>query len=260
MSSSTENQQYGKFQPPFWAIIGSVLGVVAWLSFIILYALYWSKGFDLFQNTVVAIASFLITGLAIGAMWIIWFRLSGAPRQWWNKENQAQIHKRRGTNEILSAGQRFGEAVSAVIVLLILAFYLYHQVANTGFFTSKFGGWEMFAFYGSILLSLVPPIGRAVIGRRNPVRPVEAACNLFFAFASLWLLFVFPFNFAHFANALPGGIRFALSWVTDDIAKLVLVLVFLGTLISAAVNIVKYLTFAPVKEMQESAVEKAITA
>jgi hypothetical protein len=193
-------------------------------------------------------------GLAIGAMWLMWFRLNSGRRRWWSNEHEMETHKqaRRRNNEILSPGQRFGEVVSAVIVLLILGFYLYHQVANTGFFTSKFGGWEMFAFYGSILLSLVSPIARAVVGRRNPVRPVEAFCNLFFAFASLWLFFVFPFNFAHFADALPGAIRFALSWITNDIAKVVLVLAFIGGLISAIVNIVRYLTFtSPVKEIGE---------
>jgi len=160
-------------------------------------------------------------------------------------ESQTKALRRKGNNEFLSPAQRFGELVAVVIVLLILAFYLYHQFANTGFFTSEFGGWAMFAFYGSIMLSLVPPIARAIIGRRNPVRPLEAGCNLFFAFASLWLLIVFPFNFAHFADALPAAIRFTLSWVTDWIAQVVLFLAFLGGLISACVNVIRYLTFTP---------------
>jgi len=160
-------------------------------------------------------------------------------------EPQIEYPKRRGNNEILGGRQRFAEVVSALIVLLVLGFYLYHQIANTGFFTSNFGGWAMFAFYGSIMLSLVSPIARAVIGRRNRVRPLEAACNIFFAFSSLYLLIIFPFNFAHFGDALPGAIRFLLSWVTNDIAKVVLVLAFIGGLISAGVNIVRYLTFRP---------------
>jgi len=135
------------------------------------------------------------------------------------------------------------ELVSVAIVLLILGFYLYNQLANTGFFTSKFGGWETFAFYGSIILSLLPPLARSFIGRRNPVRPLEAFYNIFFALASLGLLIVFPFNFAHFANALPGGIRFLLSWVTNDIAWAVLLLAFVGGLISASYNIIRYLSF-----------------
>jgi hypothetical protein len=217
----------------------------------------------LFQNIVVTVVSLLVTGLAIGAMWLIWFRLGGGPRRWWTEENQAQMRNRnrnKNNNEILSLGQRFGELVSVVIVLLIFGFYVYHQVANTGFFTSNFGVWEMFAFYGSILVSLIPPISRALIGRRNPVRPIEAFCNLFFAFASLCLLFVFPFNATHFAYALPTATRFAFSWVTNDIARIVLVLMFIGGMISAFVNIVRYLTFTPLvkEERREQATNSAI--
>ncbi len=243
----SDNHSDSKFWPPTGAIIGSILGIVAWFVFILLYALVWSKGFDLFQNIVVGVGSLLITGLAIGAMWVVWLRLNAGPRRWWDRENQMSTQKqaKRRNNEFLTEGQRFGEGVSAVIVLLILGFYLYHQFANTGFFTSKFGGWEVFAFYGSILLSLASPIARAIVGRRNPVRPIEAFCNLFFAFAMLYLFFAFPFNFAHFSAALPSEIRFLLAWVTNDIAKVVLVLAFLGGLISGVYNIGRYLTYGP---------------
>jgi hypothetical protein len=72
-----------RVEPPFGAIVGSILGIVVWLIFILLYALYWSTGFDLFQNVIVTIVSLLITGLLIGAIWMIWFRLTGEPRGWW---------------------------------------------------------------------------------------------------------------------------------------------------------------------------------
>lgn len=153
--------------------------------------------------------------------------------------------KRRGQSNILSVYDRIGEVVSVAITLLILAFYVYHQVANTEFFTSSFSNWVMFAFYGSIVLSLLPAVVRAIIGRRNPVRPLEAACNIFFAYTALLLLYVFPFNFAHFADALPVGTHFLLSWVTNYMARVVLVLAFVGMMISAGVNIVRYLTFRP---------------
>jgi len=48
-----------------------MLGIAAWLVFILLYALYWSKGFSLFQNAIVTLVSFLLTGLLIGAMWMM---------------------------------------------------------------------------------------------------------------------------------------------------------------------------------------------
>jgi hypothetical protein len=152
---------------------------------------------------------------------------------------------RRGQTEILTIPQRFGELVSVAIILLILAFYVYHQMANTGFFTTKFGPLEMFAFYGSIVLSLVPAGLRAFMGRRNPVRPIEATCNAFFAFASLWLFYVFPFNFTHFPDALPEAIRFMFWWLTNDIARIALLLAFVGGLFSAGYNVVRYVVSKP---------------
>ena len=65
---------------PTTPIALSIIGVVAWLVFILLYALYWSSGFSLFQNIIVTVVSFLIAGLLIGLMWMPWFHLSGERR------------------------------------------------------------------------------------------------------------------------------------------------------------------------------------
>jgi hypothetical protein len=82
-SEGEEDISKRRVGPPFGAIMGSILGIIAWLVFILLYALYWSKSFDLFQNIIVTIASLLIVGLLIGAMWMIWFRMTGVARRWW---------------------------------------------------------------------------------------------------------------------------------------------------------------------------------
>jgi uncharacterized RDD family membrane protein YckC len=70
----------GSYEGPIAPIILSILGVVAWLVFILIFALYWSSGFSLFQNVIVTIVSFLIAGLLIGLMWMPWFRLTGERR------------------------------------------------------------------------------------------------------------------------------------------------------------------------------------
>ncbi|MGD0644798.1 MAG: hypothetical protein ABSA75_07825 [Candidatus Bathyarchaeia archaeon] len=59
---------------PFGLIIASMVGFLVWLVFILLFALFWSKGFNLFQNIIVFIVSLCITGLLIGLMWLIWSR------------------------------------------------------------------------------------------------------------------------------------------------------------------------------------------
>jgi hypothetical protein len=59
---------------PIGLIVASMVGLLVWLVFILLFALYWSESFNLFQNIVVFVVSLCITGLLIGLMWIIWGR------------------------------------------------------------------------------------------------------------------------------------------------------------------------------------------
>ncbi|MDV3292893.1 MAG: hypothetical protein LYZ70_01320 [Nitrososphaerales archaeon] len=63
---------------PTVPIVVSILAVIAWLLFILLYALYWSNGFSLFQNVIVTIVSLMITALLVGLMWTVW----GSRRSW----------------------------------------------------------------------------------------------------------------------------------------------------------------------------------
>jgi len=57
---------------PMGLTVASMVGVLVWLIFILLFALYWSEGFSLFQDIVVFIVSAGVMGLVIGIMWIIW--------------------------------------------------------------------------------------------------------------------------------------------------------------------------------------------
>lgn len=75
------SQQPGKYEGPFAPVILSIVGIIGWLVFILVYALFWSGGFSLFQNIVVTIVSLAITGLLIGLMWLVWFHPTGEPRR-----------------------------------------------------------------------------------------------------------------------------------------------------------------------------------
>jgi high-affinity Fe2+/Pb2+ permease len=57
---------------PLWPIVATMLTVIAWLVFILLYALYWSNSFSIFQNVIVTVVSLVITGLVIGLEWVVW--------------------------------------------------------------------------------------------------------------------------------------------------------------------------------------------
>ena len=147
---------------------------------------------------------------------------------------------KRSQREILSPSQRFGELVSIFVMFLFMGFFVSHLVANTGFFTAAFGPWEMFFFFGPMLLALTPPLIRAMTGARQTARPMESLSNAFAAVGALWLLMVFPFEFAHLADVLPAGLRFTLAWVNNDIGRIPLILQVIVCPVMALVVIWQY--------------------
>jgi uncharacterized membrane protein len=76
MTSTTQ----ARYEGPITPIIASILGVVAWLALILVYALDWSRSYDLFQNVIVTVVSLIITVLVIGLIWLVFFDISGRPR------------------------------------------------------------------------------------------------------------------------------------------------------------------------------------
>ncbi len=92
MSISSEKEKPStttKYEGPMAPVVLSVVFAIGWLVFILFYALYWSKNFDLFQNIIVTIVSLAIAGLLIGAMWLIWYRPTGELRKQYKKEEIA---------------------------------------------------------------------------------------------------------------------------------------------------------------------------
>lgn len=79
-SGLRQSRASGISDVPTMPIALSIVGVIGWLVFILLYALYWSGGYSLFQNIIVTVVSFLVAGLLIGLLWLPWFHLSGERR------------------------------------------------------------------------------------------------------------------------------------------------------------------------------------
>ena len=73
--------QKTEFVPKTGPIVGCVLVVIGWLVFILSYALYWSNGFDLFQNVIVTIVSLATAGLLMGGVMLAWYRPNGELRR-----------------------------------------------------------------------------------------------------------------------------------------------------------------------------------
>lgn len=144
--------------------------------------------------------------------------------------------------EELSTGQRWAGLYTDLLMILLLAFFGYHQWKDTGFFTGKYGWVERIALYVPILISLAPPIQRLIQGKRNAARPLEAVTDLSLAIGSLWLRVAFPFNFAHLADPFPPAMRFAFDWINNNVGGWILVLQVVIGLLSCATTLAAYLS------------------
>jgi hypothetical protein len=89
---------------------------------------------------------------------------------------------------------------------------------------------EMFLFYLPVPLGIGVNLIRLTTGRRNPARPLETLDAFAVATACFWMFAVFPFDFGHLADLLPGPLQFLLSWIPDYLAKIVLLVGGIGSL------------------------------
>jgi hypothetical protein len=143
---------------------------------------------------------------------------------------------------VMTPTRRWGGLYTVGLMLLLLTFFVYHQWKGTGFFTDKFGPAEMLALYGPIVISMAPPIQRAIQGHSNPARPLEAASDLSLAIGSIWLWNHFPFNFTHLADPFPSAMHFAFAWITNNVGRFILLLQIVISFISSISTIMTYLS------------------
>jgi hypothetical protein len=144
--------------------------------------------------------------------------------------------------DMMTTARRWGGLYTVGLMLLLLTFFVYHQWKGTGFFTDKFGSTEMLALYGPIIISMAAPIQRAVQGRSNPARPLEAISDLSLAIGSIWLWNHFPFNFAHLADPFPSAMHFAFAWITNNVGRFILLFQIVISIISSISTIMTYIS------------------
>jgi hypothetical protein len=117
-----------------------------------------------------------------------------------------------------------GIAIVVFSVLMVL-YFVAHQMRSTGFFTGTFGTLEMLMLYGFWGFWIVSAGSEGVFGLRLFSRLFDVFGGLVFATIGItWLLVVFPFEFAYFADVLPDSLRFLVQWISNDIARVLMVL------------------------------------
>jgi hypothetical protein len=114
-------------------------------------------------------------------------------------------------------------SVAIIVFCVVLGLYfLAHQLLATGFYTEKFGTMETIMLYGPLIFWITTST-LILVGRKNPSRDLDSFGGLFFAtFAISWNLVVFPFDFSHFGEI--EYIGFLFGWISDDIARVIMVL------------------------------------
>jgi hypothetical protein len=119
-------------------------------------------------------------------------------------------------------------SIAIIMVFPLIVFYFVaHQTLSTGFFTATFGTLEMVLLYGSLIYWIFT-CTVLLLELKDLSRDIDSFGGLFFAAVGFaWLFVVFPFDFAYFADVMPDSLRFLVLWVSNDIARVLLVLGFI---------------------------------
>ena len=140
-----------------------------------------------------------------------------------------------------SLGDRFTSIVIVVVNVLLIYLFIAHQAGSTGFFTLKFGILEMILLYGSLVAWIITGSLDGIFGQRFLSRLFDVFGGIIFIAISLfWLLVIFPFEFSYFAEVLPVSLRFLVQWISNDIARGIMIIGTIGFAIAAVYSPVAY--------------------
>ena len=121
-------------------------------------------------------------------------------------------------------GDRFVSTGICIFSILMIRFFIAHQTKETGFFTDKFGAVEIFMFYGFWVFWIITSGLEGVLGQRLLSRLVDSFGGIIFAVISIiWIFTVFPFEFTYFPDTLPDSLRFMVEWISNDIARALMI-------------------------------------
>jgi hypothetical protein len=128
--------------------------------------------------------------------------------------------------------ERFVGIAIVVFSVLMMSYLAVHQSRSTGFFTAKFGRPEMLMLYGVLILGIISAGLEGVFGQRLYSRLFDVFGGLILAaVCTVGLLVIFPFEFAHFSAVAPDSLSFLVQWISNGIARVLMVLaiiVYLG--------------------------------
>jgi hypothetical protein len=158
-----------------------------------------------------------------------------ATKNWFARHAEGEAKK-----DTIPYSERIGNIVGVVIILLIVLYFVTHQTGSTGFFTSKFDTLETLLFYVSLTFGIVTAAVKGLFGRKNFARLFDISGLILATVVTAWLFVVFPFDFAYFADVLPDFLRFLVQWISNDIARGLMVLGIIVSPVAAIYTAIMY--------------------
>jgi len=149
-----------------------------------------------------------------------------AIKSWFSKQVEEDV------DDDIPLDERVASIAIVVFGVLIALYFAAHQTWSTGFFTATFGTLEMLLLYGSLIYWIVTS-ALMLFGCKNLSRDFDIPGLFFVTVGIAWLFMVFPFDFAYFADVLPDFLRFLVQWISNDIARVVMVLWIIVNLVAA---------------------------
>jgi len=132
--------------------------------------------------------------------------------------------EKEAKNDVLKKSDRIGNIIGFVGGIIVLIFFIVHSTSQTGFFTSGFGLVEAILFFGITGWGLIPVLVRFMAGKKSMAKPLDIIGMFLIFIAMIYFLATFPFDFSHFADPLPGALEWIIQWITNDIARALMIL------------------------------------
>jgi len=156
------------------------------------------------------------------------------------KENWYSRAKAEADKGIPRNERVFGVFIVLISILTML-YFITHQVNSTGFFTSKFGAIETVMLYGNLIAWIITGTLEGILAKRLLSRLFDVFGGIIFITISIaWLFMVFPFNFVYFADVLPEFLRFLVQWISNDIARGVMMVAIILMIVAAIYSPIAY--------------------
>jgi hypothetical protein len=141
----------------------------------------------------------------------------------------------------ISLGDRIFGVFILLLSVVILHILTLHLLQETGFIIRELHSLELVLLFGYWVAWIITATLDSVLGMRLASRLFDSFGGiLFMAISSLYFFWVFPFEFSLFTSVLPESIQFLLGWLTNSVARGLLLVGGIGMLFASVYSPIVY--------------------